>query len=736
MSSPSPNYYCTWQLMEQMAEREKNRRSVRDFLNDRDLFGPDGMAVRMYPTIRDRLFFVVDDGWDLPSSHGKLDQEDRWLRPNLGSFLLSEEKFPGYGNTPVQRLRTLARKVEALGWRGLGVWVSPTVAYAPRVPDREADFASYWRTRLVWSREAGLCYWKIDWGDCDISDRHRRLLSELKEELCPDLLLEHAFVRRPVNRRRTEGFFCLAAHRNRLGYSDVLRTYDVLHPLSIPTTLSRVSALLTHTPAPAASAAGLINAEDEVTLCAALGLTMGIMRYDAGDFYGPQGDGLSDGPRAHFHASRNPYRQLAEAVRAVRWQETAPAFPVSLGTAAAAGENEDRWRFVPGETWLPFERKPFVAQAAPRIVARACPLPELRHAPDAPPYLLASRNPSGALSIAALGRVTPERGYFASPAQVRWAAGPLSGSVGIFGRFARLDLCFDRPLDGLRVTAVNLLNGARRDITPHVRLCGPVLSLPGELLARDGTEGQAPGDLSEPGLMLEIGGPADWVPCPVLPTVPRVVPFGRLSGAALALAAEIHTVHAANLRRRKRTVLDQTKSNKGETRMKLLLSCWKRAVACLTAALLCLGSAVADWISPPTCPPEAALPADHPILARDARTDNYAATDSLGRSLPNYEQVGKTRENRTVGLFYWTWHTPQPAGTTASPVVNVHKTVQEHPEAINDWNSPVWNANQSYFWNEPLFGYYDGDDKWVLRKHAEMLAVAGVDVIIFDNTNG
>ena len=42
----------------------------------------------------------------------------------------------------------------------------------------------------------------------------------------------------------------------------------------------------------------------------------------------------------------------------------------------------------------------------------------------------------------------------------------------------------------------------------------------------------------------------------------------------------------------------------------------------------------------------------------------------------------------------------------------------------------------SYFWNESIFGYYRTTDRWVIRRQAELLAAAGVDVIFFDNTNG
>ncbi|MEJ7694952.1 hypothetical protein, partial [Daejeonella sp.] len=59
------------------------------------------------------------------------------------------------------------------------------------------------------------------------------------------------------------------------------------------------------------------------------------------------------------------------------------------------------------------------------------------------------------------------------------------------------------------------------------------------------------------------------------------------------------------------------------------------------------------------------------------------------------------------------------------------------PRAIDNYNDPVWpKIKTPWFWSQPLFGYYLDTDAWVLRKHAEMLADAGVDVIVFDCTNG
>ena len=40
-----------------------------------------------------------------------------------------------------------------------------------------------------------------------------------------------------------------------------------------------------------------------------------------------------------------------------------------------------------------------------------------------------------------------------------------------------------------------------------------------------------------------------------------------------------------------------------------------------------------------------------------------------------------------------------------------------------------------HHWGESYFGYYLPDYEWVIRKHAQMLSDAGVDVLILDITN-
>jgi len=117
-------------------------------------------------------------------------------------------------------------------------------------------------------------------------------------------------------------------------------------------------------------------------------------------------------------------------------------------------------------------------------------------------------------------------------------------------------------------------------------------------------------------------------------------------------------------------------------------------------------------------------------------SDQWSFTDALGRKAVDQSAVGKKKEDKVVAMFYWTWH--QGKDDTTYQVKNITNIVRDFPEAMKDYNHPAWGTKKPgfFFWEEPLFGYYKTTDTWVLRKHAEMLADAGVDVVFFDCTNG
>ncbi len=131
-----------------------------------------------------------------------------------------------------------------------------------------------------------------------------------------------------------------------------------------------------------------------------------------------------------------------------------------------------------------------------------------------------------------------------------------------------------------------------------------------------------------------------------------------------------------------------------------------------------------------------ALPAkgfaqNSPLIPID--TANWAGTDDLGRALPGFEQTGPTKQNRYVGLFYWQWH----GGLQATNEFDMTDYLKTHPKQLLFTAFPPGGpAHPTYYWAQPLMGYYRSTDPWVMRKHLSLLADAGVDFLFLDYTNG
>ncbi len=112
----------------------------------------------------------------------------------------------------------------------------------------------------------------------------------------------------------------------------------------------------------------------------------------------------------------------------------------------------------------------------------------------------------------------------------------------------------------------------------------------------------------------------------------------------------------------------------------------------------------------------------------------WPATDALKRILPQQEAVGPARPDRFVGIFYFlTFGQHEPNDAPPSVVTDI---LRKYPDALNTPSSPPWGPMGSpHFWGEPLYGFYLNSDPWVIRRHAHLLAQAGVDTLIFDTTN-
>ncbi len=115
----------------------------------------------------------------------------------------------------------------------------------------------------------------------------------------------------------------------------------------------------------------------------------------------------------------------------------------------------------------------------------------------------------------------------------------------------------------------------------------------------------------------------------------------------------------------------------------------------------------------------------------------WPATDGLGRAAPVGAEVGPLRANRTVGMFYFLWLTGLNAKSPRGDgPFGVSRILAADPRALDKPDSPLWGPiGTPHYWGEPLYGYYQSDDAWVLRRHAYLLADAGIDVLVFDTTN-
>ena len=117
----------------------------------------------------------------------------------------------------------------------------------------------------------------------------------------------------------------------------------------------------------------------------------------------------------------------------------------------------------------------------------------------------------------------------------------------------------------------------------------------------------------------------------------------------------------------------------------------------------------------------------------------FTGVDDLGRVLPQQNEVGEKKAGKQVGIFYFLWQGDK-GSSTSERNWDLTKLYQYHPEVFQDFHHPNWGGGSAgpgkyYFWGEPIYGYYKGDDYWVHLKNMQLLTDAQVDFLILDATN-
>ena len=112
---------------------------------------------------------------------------------------------------------------------------------------------------------------------------------------------------------------------------------------------------------------------------------------------------------------------------------------------------------------------------------------------------------------------------------------------------------------------------------------------------------------------------------------------------------------------------------------------------------------------------------------RDVQSDSWVAIDALDRELPTNEQCGPPRSGKFVAVFYFQWLDKV---HESKELYDITKILKANPK------DPKYGPEHMFhWWGEPYLGYYFAVDEFVIRKHAQMLTDAGVDLMILDVTN-
>ncbi len=477
----APNYFCPWAVQGYMygigapninvEALESGQYTICMNANTEDhVFGPQGWAKTFFPQVRKDLYFLMDDGYE---SGGKSSME------------LDVKKFPSFSGSPPERLKSLSKAVQNEGWRGLALFCRDT----PKTIDEITPL-------LQWSKDAGVLYWKIDGGDEDYSVQH------LKQTVYPELVLEHAGAMGPLDGDwQHDGRFA-AQHwspnrKQRLCNSDVDRIYDITPFLSVPTTLDRLAQMLNGVQGhPEATA--LINCEDEVYMAAAMGCTMGVMRFPLVGLR-PNGD-----PDLFFAGPRQAKRRMDEVVRALHWERIAEPFAAGNGYVILDSNIlTDDWVYQPGETWETKAIGKDVKQGAPARISRNLPLPTVV-AEGELPFVLAARFPNDAVAVCTLERTLKDNAWFMPPADVTVNVADAKGPFGVFGHYRNLTFQMNEPPHNVHVWAQDLAGTSAEDVTQRIHIDGTTITIPGSLIDKIGTQAATPGDLSDPGIVLKI----------------------------------------------------------------------------------------------------------------------------------------------------------------------------------------------------------------------------------------
>lgn len=96
--------------------------------------------------------------------------------------------------------------------------------------------------------------------------------------------------------------------------------------------------------------------------------------------------------------------------------------------------------------------------------------------------------------------------------------------------------------------------------------------------------------------------------------------------------------------------------------------------------------------------------------------------------------------DKQVGIFYFIWQGTENAQSKIYDNTEIFASLDltgKEGLTLNEWKAAGGGPRGDFhWWGKPLFGYYDMMDEWVISRHLQMFAQAGIDFIVIDQTNG
>ena len=472
------NYLCTWTLQEMLARKLDVRgdnmpMKQRNVLDENHLFGTDFYHI-IQREQRAGLYFLLDDGWDVP-----YDVDSKKGTEMFGSLCPCPEKFPSFGGTPVEILKNLNEKVKEMGYCGLGLWVSPQIAFEEKEQRSTPEqIRAYWLEKARISEEAGIRYWKVDWGKYSDTE-NRRIMTECAREAAPSLRLEHATPQNPFESASGEDDPRTKSMRERVVYSDFFRTYDLAPPFDNSETLARIHWMLSglDTDKFTLGAKGIINVEDQPMVAAGLSCSVGIMRGSVED------------------------------IALLNWQRLAPPMPTAGSTYVFSEEWVEDKMFIEHNPvwWVDKYNGTEFSVRLPAVMARNTRLPKVACGELAPIVLASCNSETKAFCVSALRRAVDPNPRLAVPADITVYPDDMNAPVGVFGVMNSLTLEFAENIPAeAKIYAQCLLDDEAFDVTGEVSVRENTLYIDGKKIRLWGHGKQYPTTDHEPVLVIKI----------------------------------------------------------------------------------------------------------------------------------------------------------------------------------------------------------------------------------------